>query len=122
MKQIFVIFLSSVILLQSLSKLIIIADYEVNKDYISKILCENRNKPMMHCNGHCQLKKKLNKDEKQQQSSANPLKEKSEVHIFANYNSTLSPLSFLFLTESIPFNSSPNSSKHLLSVFHPPQC
>jgi hypothetical protein len=122
MKQFFAIVLVSIILLQSFSKLIIIAGYELNKDYISKILCENRGKPMMHCNGHCQLKKQLNKDEKQQQSPANPLKEKNEVQIFGNYSPSLPPLSCLLATENIPFNSSCNSSKHLLSIFHPPQC
>jgi uncharacterized iron-regulated protein len=36
-------------------------NYEVNKDYISKVLCENKEKKAMHCEGKCHLKKELDK-------------------------------------------------------------
>lgn len=44
---------------QPFAKLLTVAWYQVNKTYIAKNLCENRNKPKMHCNGKCQLRKKL---------------------------------------------------------------
>lgn len=46
---------------QWLVRFSIIAWYQVNKDYISKNLCENRDKPKMKCCGKCYLKKKLSK-------------------------------------------------------------
>lgn len=39
----------------------VIGYYELNKDYIAKNLCENRNKPEMKCCGKCYLRKQLKK-------------------------------------------------------------
>lgn len=38
-----------------------VVDYVVNYEYISKVLCENKGKPKMHCNGKCHLMKELAK-------------------------------------------------------------
>lgn len=43
-----------------------IAYYHANKDYIAKVLCENRAKPQLRCDGHCYLAKRLNDQQKQQ--------------------------------------------------------
>ncbi len=34
-------------------------EYHSNKDYIANVLCENRDKPAMACNGKCYLKKQI---------------------------------------------------------------
>lgn len=36
-------------------------DYVVNYDYITKVLCENKAKPELKCNGKCHLMKELAK-------------------------------------------------------------
>ena len=36
-------------------------DYVVNYKHISQDLCENKDKPWMHCNGKCHLKKEIKK-------------------------------------------------------------
>ena len=36
-------------------------DYAVNYKYISEELCVNKDKPEMHCNGKCHLKKEIKK-------------------------------------------------------------
>lgn len=41
----------------------IVSWYELNKKYVATKLCENRDKPKMHCNGKCYLKKQLKKTE-----------------------------------------------------------
>lgn len=38
-----------------------VIDYVVNYEYISKVLCENKEKPAMKCNGKCHLMKELAK-------------------------------------------------------------
>ncbi|RAJ97657.1 hypothetical protein LX87_02560 [Larkinella arboricola] len=43
-----------------------IAYYHANKDYIAKVLCENRAKPQLHCDGKCYLAKKLTAQQEQQ--------------------------------------------------------
>jgi hypothetical protein len=44
-------------------------DYYANYNYISKVLCENKNKPQMHCNGKCHLKKTIEKASKEESRS-----------------------------------------------------
>ena len=60
---------------QSVGKLFVLAWYQVNKTYIAQKLCENRNKPKMHCNGKCQLRKKMQLLEQESSSkSSAPVK------------------------------------------------
>ncbi len=40
---------------------VVYLDFELNKDYIIKNLCENRFKPELKCNGQCYLAKQLHK-------------------------------------------------------------
>jgi hypothetical protein len=40
---------------------VVYLDFELNKDYIVKNLCENRFKPELKCNGKCYLAKQLHK-------------------------------------------------------------
>ena len=54
--------------------------YNLNKAYITQKLCENRNNPKLHCNGHCFLSKQLKKaEEGAQKQSQNIVKEKEEI-------------------------------------------
>jgi hypothetical protein len=55
----------------------VIGWYELNKKYIAANLCENRDKPAMHCNGKCCLKKQLKKldDEKSSQNGNSSTKQ-----------------------------------------------
>lgn len=43
-----------------------LVEYVVNYDYISTVLCENRDVPEMQCNGKCYLSKMLAKEKQQQ--------------------------------------------------------
>jgi len=120
MIRILSILLLFMFLFQNFSKVFIIANYEINKEYIAENLCENRSKPTMHCNGQCHLKKQLQEDEKKQESPANPVKEKNEVQICSGKNAIFFLSPSPILVEKASFRNSYISSKHLLSVFHPP--
>ena len=43
--------------------------FYANQSSIASKLCENRYKPMLHCNGHCILAKKLRQEEKKDQQN-----------------------------------------------------
>lgn len=79
MKLLAVILFSSLLLTQTFSKWLLIADYTINKEYIAKNLCENRSKPKLHCNGKCQLMKKMaaEEDEANKNTSGNSLSKMS---------------------------------------------
>lgn len=55
------------------SRFFIYAGFEVNQKYIAEKLCENKNRPWMHCNGKCFLMKKLKlaeeKEKKQERNN-----------------------------------------------------
>ena len=44
--------------------------YVLHKKYYAEVLCQNKDKPMMHCNGKCHLKKEI----KAQNNDQNPNK------------------------------------------------
>ena len=51
-----------------------LVDYVVNYDYISKVLCENKAKPEMKCNGKCHLMKELAKASEEEKPISNDKK------------------------------------------------
>jgi len=121
LKSAIAILLASVFLFHSASKLLIIANYEINKEYISKNLCENKAKPKLKCNGKCHLVKELKKQDKKENTPANSLKEKLEIQFFSiaakNKIKTQTPAKEKAET---PYLFS-NYSNSLNSIFHPPR-
>ncbi len=73
-------FLVLTILLQVFVNVGIGVYYHLNKAYITQKLCENKNKPALHCNGQCYLSKQLKKAEEGEQKQAQSIaKEKEEI-------------------------------------------
>ncbi|MGN8070811.1 hypothetical protein [Mucilaginibacter sp. SG564] len=50
------------------SRFFIYAGFELNRNYIATKLCENRNKPWLHCDGKCYFAKKIKQAEEKQAS------------------------------------------------------
>jgi len=59
--QILGIFFYLLYLLAMVRPIAPIIEYYANYDYIASVLCENRDKPYLACNGKCYLEKQLNK-------------------------------------------------------------
>lgn len=53
--------LSTLVLLQTFSRELVVLDYQLHKDQITRLFCVNKDKPRLHCNGKCHLAKKLRK-------------------------------------------------------------
>lgn len=121
MKKTIAILLLCGIIFQIFSNAFIIAGFEVNKKYIAEKLCVNKDKPKMQCNGHCQLKKKLDQEEKNQNSAPVNQKEGFEIS-FCNsiesakfYNTDLILVLFTFYNSTL-------HNQSVQPVFHPPCC
>lgn len=91
-----------VILSQSLVQVGIGVYYQLNKQYIAKQLCENKNNPKMGCNGHCYLVKQLKKaEENEKKQSTQIVKAKEEIacniqfKFSSNLNTTVEECFFL---------------------------
>ncbi len=54
-QRIAVVFLILALMLQSFSKMVVVADFYANQDYIVKNLCINRYQRAISCGGTCQL-------------------------------------------------------------------
>jgi hypothetical protein len=88
LKKILSVFLALTIVSQVLLNVGLSVYYHLNKTYITQKLCENKNNPSIHCNGHCYLTKQLKKAEEGEKNSATKvLKEKEEI--FSNSTANL---------------------------------
>lgn len=118
-KQLISILFLTGLLFQFLSRYLILVDYSLNKTYIAQNLCENKNKPSMHCNGKCYLNKKLKEEEKQRV----PVSQKAtpEIQLFIVNNSVeiSTNISILNLSPYEWYNTLGTVS-HPHSIFHPP--
>lgn len=59
LKKVTALLLIATIISANFSRLFIYAGFELNRNYIATKLCENRDKPWMHCNGKCYFIKKI---------------------------------------------------------------
>tara|TARA_R110002049_G_scaffold309179_1_gene518024 strand:+ start:36782 stop:37159 length:378 start_codon:yes stop_codon:yes gene_type:complete len=76
-KQLVILFVAFVMLVKPLWP---VAEYVMNYDYIKNVLCENKDKPQLNCDGKCYLAKQLAKES--QQNQKNPFGEKqSKIEI-----------------------------------------
>ena len=100
-----------------------VVEYVVNYEYISKVLCVNKDKQMLHCNGKCQLMKELAKASENEKpiSDKKIAAQEFEVLFFENLKSFEVTSRFYFSTTQIKDNYY-NFYSHLNScfVFHPP--
>lgn len=67
------------VLLPSLSPWGTIAYYQLNKDYIARVLCDNRSRPELHCDGQCYLAKKLKAQQEKQDKETTERVQKTPV-------------------------------------------
>ena len=106
--------------MQTFSRAFIVFDYFMNTKSFAKN-CENKARPKMHCNGKCQMMKKLKQEEKKD--------EQNSERRSANKNETLSSRSFFYLITFFsehPKNyyfikASAPAVDRAFSIFHPPQ-
>ncbi|HMH21400.1 MAG TPA: hypothetical protein VK563_06480 [Puia sp.] len=115
------ILLILLIALQTFSKWALILEYRVNRDFIAKNLCVNRD-IISCCAGKCYLNKKLAKDEAPEQGPGKSAqKETSPLQLFFLQTNTPDHLpmvaDFSHSTRWLPGC----SQEHILSFFEPPQ-
>ena len=63
-QQILGTFFYMLYLVAMLQPVVPLIEYYSNKEYIASVLCENRDKPALACNGKCYLEKQLKKANK----------------------------------------------------------
>ena len=104
------------------SRLWVVADYYAFTAKYAKD-CVNKAKPSLHCNGKCQMSKKLKAEEKQQEKTQ---ESKSETGHFNLYVSSLTNIVQydIFQAPSLkyaPYASGKYSINAAYGIFHPPR-
>lgn len=121
MRSFIAILVAFVFLFQSASKLLIMADYEMNKEFIAKNLCENKEKPKSTCNGKCHLAKELKKQDKKENQTSNSQKEKYENQFYSEVKKSDVINTDLTNNQLAVLYQFTNYANYLDSIFQPPR-
>jgi len=121
LKRYLSIFLLLVMISGNFSRFFIYAGFEINRTYIAQALCENRDKPELHCNGKCFVKKKLKEAEEKEK--------KQERENQRNRYHEVLPTAFACALEvkkirfkvSYPEDLTPHPIGRSFSIFQPPK-
>ncbi len=95
-------------------------NYWMNRDFIASVLCENKDKPELECNGKCHLKKQI-QENTEDQNEGQEVSNRLMVEFFQTseaieFTAPVEPAEeeFCNCSEPLTVGFSP-------SVFHPPQ-
>ncbi len=105
------------------SRLFVYAGFKLNQTYIAAKLCENRNKPLFHCNGKCYLMKKIRQAEEKQNNAESRAQKSlfqdvccvSDISHLQAHNYDLTVIGFPHLRNCGKLPTA------YLTIFHPPQ-
>ncbi len=121
MRSLILWFTISCLLMQNISNLLIVANFQLNRDYIAKNLCIKKEEVNNCCKGSCHLTKQLENDKKKQEKSE---RNKTEIVQCVQLCENASAFGFLSFADK----SSKNNFHYLTSfsegipssIFHPP--
>ena len=75
-------------LLMVLSKdIITYSAFKINQDFIAKVLCINKDKPILGCEGNCHLNKELkknNSEDRESKTNFPVVKQEQKINLFSN--------------------------------------
>lgn len=114
--------LALLILLAPLSKLWILASFEVNKAYIVQNLCEQKAKEDNICQGACHLNKQLEQAEQEAEKIPQNLKDKTEV-LFCNSLQTIAwemPTAYAVREKPLAYYANRKLTCFPKEILHPP--
>jgi hypothetical protein len=108
-------------MVMSFSQAVVEVNFYANQAAIAKTLCENRDKPMMHCNGRCQLCKRLAKQDNQDKDNPERKAEnRNEVLFCPEKGSLLTSPSIDFISSLYSAMISGKPVDRASAIFHPP--
>ncbi|MFT3979304.1 MAG: hypothetical protein QM687_02465 [Ferruginibacter sp.] len=119
-RQITALMLLLAFALQTFNKAFIMVDYYANTGAYAKN-CENKAKPKLHCNGKCQMMKKLKEEEKkEQQNPERKAENKNEIVLSSrSFFPVLSPANNIVSPVFTGYTTA-RETKMPRNIFHPP--
>ena len=120
MQKFTAILLLFTLLSSNFSRFFVYTGFKINKNYILTSLCENRNKPQLHCNGNCFLMKKIKQaDKKEKADKQNSKKNNSQEAFIHTQTALITP--FVKCIEPIFTNPTFTYPTKSNTFFQPPQ-
>ena len=106
----------------SLMMPLILIDFELRRDYIAKVLCINRDKPITVCGGQCYLSEQFKKATEHQEDSSD-VKRSVEISFFKHRIAELN-LSTIYRLDDEQINSAfdaGHTQNFIKHIFKPPR-
>ncbi|MCZ2102144.1 MAG: hypothetical protein LC107_11465 [Chitinophagales bacterium] len=124
MRQVSIIVLVSLMLLQPFSKISIVFSFKINQKEIAEKLCSQKEEKHNTCQGKCLLKKEIKKaDEQEKKQAPNQQKDKYET-LFCQHLPLIEPLYMVKITQQKsmrPDHIDFVYTSYLQDIFHPPE-
>lgn len=114
-------FLALTMMVKALMVPIVYIDFKLNQDYIARVLCINRDKPEMKCNGHCILMQKLKKARQTEESQNKQENKKQNFETFCESLMVYSARTFPPKPKKFGIYQFIFTSNYSSDIFHPPQ-
>ena len=109
-------------MLSTFNRSIITLDFYANQKYIAGNLCVNRTTPSMHCDGKCQLQKKLKQEDNKDKQNPERRDQNSNLVISSKTFFAQLTLPLHTLIKKKYFNKETGTSvDQPFQFFHPPQ-
>ncbi|MGI4806213.1 MAG: hypothetical protein ACRYFL_15715 [Janthinobacterium lividum] len=108
----------------NLSRFFVYAEFSVNQKYITDNFCVNKNRPWLHCNGHCFFMKKVKQaEENEKKQAAKDNLNRLAVSYFQQPYRIIfsSPLSFTAVHIHLPAYTYQYSNSYIEAIFRPPK-
>lgn len=108
------------VLTMTFSKSITWLEYQVNRDFISKNLCVNKFKPLVHCKGKCQLIKKMAGEQENDPSTPVPKLKAGIDETALPASNEFNPVALEIKMKPRGFLKKSSYTTPVFPVFHPP--
>jgi hypothetical protein len=119
-KSLLAYLLIATILAGNFTPFIIYAGFKVNQRYIATVLCENRDKPVLKCEGKCVLSKKIKQAEEKENSREGKLVKSRFLDAFTHEQIVCNfPLRLIDVYYSLAGHS--DLPSYSADLFHPPK-
>src|SRR5690554_5299900 len=113
--------LATVMLFKAFLAPAVFIDFKLNQDYISKVLCINRDRPQLACDGQCILMQKM----KSTQDGDHPEQSQSPktqlLEIFSELKTVFQPLLLPSMQQDFFTHDEEVSLEAFSEIFHPPK-
>lgn len=106
--------------IQTFNKVVIVFNYYTHTAVFAKN-CENKAKPKLHCNGRCQMMKKLKQEENKDRQNPERRNDNKDEVLYFTKNRYDIQLSHIYVVITYPVFDCPPTKDVSLIPFKPPQ-